>query len=71
MKVKLVVIGVLCEDGDGSGHFQKAISQKFEPFIILTHASLEIDSLGLSVISSIVRVFGDSLQSEVDIDVKA
>lgn len=53
MVVEFVVVGPLAVECDRRSHLEEAVSQKFEPLVILTHTSLNM-SLLLSVFLCVV-----------------
>lgn len=69
MVVELIVVWVLCEEGNRRGHFEKTVSEEFKSLIILPHASLEMNLLSPMVIC-IIRVFRERLKGILRFDNK-
>lgn len=58
------ILGKQC---NGRGHFQKAVTEKLETFIIFSHTALEMDLL-VSMFLGVVGVLGQGLQSVCQLD---
>lgn len=69
MVVKFVIVGPLAVECDRRSHLEKTVSQKFEPLVVLTHASLNM-SLLLSVFLCVIRVFGKGFEGKVQLQVE-
>lgn len=60
MVFKFVIVRIHREKADGSGHLHEAVADELESFVILAHASLEMDLLSF-MLFRIVGIFGDGL----------
>jgi hypothetical protein len=63
MIFKFIIFRVRREEGDRCSHLQKAVSDKLQPLVVLTHASLYMKLLS-SVLLCVVGVFGEGLKSQ-------
>lgn len=61
--LELVAVGGEREQGDGGGHFQKAVAEEFEAFVVVAHAGLEVDLL-FAMVACVVAVFGEGFESK-------
>ena len=69
MEIELVIVRILCEQGDRGCHLQKAVTQKLKTFVIIPHASLGVN-LQVSMLLSVIRIFRQGFECVLKRDPK-